>query len=95
MTIVHKLITETYYSIVFSSSNRGMIAECNDLLDDFDFEEPGEVYIALRDFDGDFEGIEIWNSDRKDTQSFISAVCDRYGVNRDDVANHNIKLTNI
>ena len=69
--------------------------EVDSLLEPFDLEERDEVFQTLRDYEGDFKGIEIWNSKREDTQKIITAICERYSVNRDDIGDNNIKLTNI
>ena len=93
MEIKHKLVTEIYYSIVYPATHRGMGSEIDDLMSGFELEEPDEVYSVLRDYEGDFEGIEIWNSKREDTQELIQAICDRYSINRDDIGDNVIKLT--
>lgn len=69
MELKHKKVTETYYSVVLRSSNRGMPEKINEFFSGFDFKSLdddvwSECTTELRDYDGDYEGIEIYPDNR-------------------------------
>lgn len=92
MTVKHKLITGTYYSIVTGQSNRGIAKSLGEVIDEFEFEEPGLVYTILRDYEGDFEGVQVYmyNDDGK---VLAEAICKKYCVDFGDVSSDILKVT--
>ncbi|MCG3884137.1 hypothetical protein I3271_05505 [Photobacterium leiognathi] len=98
MSIKHKKVVTTFYSIVISSSNRAMPSKLNEFFSEFDFSSIGEEswqesHTVLRDYEGDFEGIEIFYSNEiEDVYRYIS---NKLSIDLDELIGINIKITNI
>jgi len=97
MAVEHKLVTHTYYSIVTDESNRGIKNSLGGILAKFNFEEQSMVYSILRDYEGDFEGISIFQMPgskyEKDCTNLRRAVCEFYGVDASLIGVHNLRVT--
>lgn len=101
----HKKVVEQWYEIGFSASHRTLDAKLDeflkgspDLKDSPELEDDEdranelwhENHTVLRDYEGDFEGIEIYSSDI--TKPLIEFICSKIGVEYEDVADLNFKL---
>lgn len=95
--IEHKLVTETYYSIVISSSNRGMPAKLNEFFSDLDIDSIGDAWYDYKtnicDFEGDFSGIEIFYCE--DIHQVYQYIADKIGVDISELGETSIRITNI
>lgn len=95
----HKKVVHEWYEIEFAASHRTMGAKideflegCPDLDDDKDVssEKFNDNHTVLRDFDGDFVGIEIYSC--KDMQPIIKFICDKISINYEDFKHLNFKI---
>lgn len=92
----HKKVTEVYYEISFSSSNRGLPAKIDQFFDGFDFDSLDEDcwqdgHLPIRDYEGDFEGIEIYPEVKlKPVYEFVAK---KLGVNISEIDGITLKLT--
>ena len=97
MAVEHKLVTHTYYSIVTGESNRGIYHSFGKIMDDFSFEEQSMAYSVLRNNEGDFEGVCIFQMPgtkyEKDCTNLRRAVCEVYGVDASLIGVHNLRIT--
>lgn len=99
MSIKHKKVTTSFYSIVLRASNRQMPSEIDDFFSGFDFDKMededawSESHVALRDYEGDFEGIEIYPDDR--VLSVYQYIANKLGIDILELDGISIKITNI
>lgn len=97
MAVEHKLVTHTYYSIVTGESNRGIKNSIGRIMGDSSFEEQSMVYSVLRGYEGDFEGICIFQMPgskyEKECTNLRRAVCEFYGVDASLIGVHNLRVT--
>jgi len=84
----HKKITITYYEISLQTTNRAMPFRLDDFLKGCPSEEKedGDWFEVLRDFEGDFEGIRIFNC--KDNKEIIDWVSGKIGIDNPDCDIH-------
>ncbi len=94
----HRLVTPyPYYEITFGCSyrtaNKTYLDRVQELLEEcelFKDEEHENTYTVLRDYEGDFEGIEIYN--QEDTQEWLGKICKEYGIDFNELEDYNLKL---
>ena len=98
MSITHKTVVNTYYSIVLNTSNRGMPRELNKFLEGFDIEPIGDAWYdcktELRDYEGDFEGIKIY-AFCPELDGLYRFIADKIGVEYSVLEGLDIHITNI
>ena len=95
MTVKHKLMTETYYSIVTGQTNYGLRGIRNSVLEvirQFEFDDPNLVYTVLRDCEGDFEGVQVYMCS-DEGKALAEAICKKYCVDFSDVSSDILKVT--
>ena len=93
--ITHKLVTETYYSICLKTSNRMMPNKLNEFFNGFDFDSLGDDWhdnhSTLRDYEGDFEGIEIYFTDN--LKPLFEYISKKIHVDFSELKKTSIKIT--
>ena len=95
----HKKVIREWYELSFSASHRTLgpkldefLEGCPDLDDDKDLaaEKFNDNHTVLRDYEGDFEGIEIYSCEI--TQPVIKFICEKIDISYEDNKNLNFKL---
>ena len=93
--ITHKVVTETHYSISLNTSNRMMPAKLIDFLSGFDLDVLGDdwhdLHEVIRDYEGDFEGIEIHYAEIMDP--LFLYIAEKIGVDASKLGKTSIKIT--
>lgn len=97
MSIENKLVTESYYWICLSTSNKLMPDKLNEFFSGFDFNLLGDdwhdFHTTLTDHDGDYQGIEIFYNEG--FAPLYEYIANKLGISVDDIGKNNIKITNI
>lgn len=95
----HKKVVQEWYEVSFGASHRTLGAkldefldECPDLDDDKDLAEEkfNDNHTVLRDYEGDFEGIEIYSCEVM--QPVIKFICEKIGIGYKEHKLLNFKL---
>ena len=87
-----KKVTKTWFEISFDSTQRSLGRKIDDFLSespDLEEDEWEDNHTVIRDFDGDFDGILIYNNDN--TAPLIKFICEKVGADYESVK-ENIKL---
>lgn len=77
----HNKVTETYYNISLGKTNREMPKAIDEFLDgmpDVDEDNWNDSISVMRDYEGDFEGIEIYPCET--TLPVIEFICQKIGI---------------
>lgn len=97
MVIENKLVTEKYYWICLSTSNRLMPEKLNEFFNGFDFNSLGDnwhdCHATLTDHDGDYMGVEIFYIE--EFESLYEYIAKKLGISVGDIGKNSIKITNI
>lgn len=90
----HKKIVEAYYEIKLGGTHRTLGGYIDEFLknspDALDEDAWSECHSVLRDFDGDFDGIEIYQDER--IEPIIKHIYNKLGVSYDDFKGLSIKI---
>jgi len=91
----HKEVKIVFYHVEFSASNRMMPETLNGFFKDLDTEALGDAWYdcktTLRDYEGDFEGVEIYfDEEMKPAYEYIA---NKIGVDYSVLEGMSIKLT--
>ena len=95
----HKKVVQEWYEVSFDASQRKLGGEIDKLLKEApeldNHKQDAQIkwqdnHEVLRDHDGDFDGVLIYNSD--DTKPLIMFICDKIGVKYENVKDLNFKL---
>lgn len=92
--IKHKKIVTAFYNVSFNSSNRGLPDRINEFLKgcpDIDQDDWQDNHTVLRDYEGDYEGIEIYHDPK--TVELIKWIYDKLDVSYEENKGLSIKLT--
>jgi hypothetical protein len=97
--VKHKKVIEQWYEIGFDAYHRTLGPKIDEFLKgspelDDDEDTASELWqdnhTILRDFDGDFDGVLIYNNDI--TKALIEFMCDKIGIKYSEVIGCNFKL---
>lgn len=87
----HKYVQIGYYEIDFNSSHRYLGQKINDFLDGSpDVDGWDDYHTTLRDWDGDFNGIEIYSCD--ETKELIEWICEKLEISFEDFGHLSFRL---
>lgn len=95
----HKKVVREWYEVSFSASHRTLGSKLDDFLEgspaldddeDLAHEKFEDNHTVLRDYEGDFEGVEIYSCEV--TQPLIKFICDKLEINYEDNKHLNFKL---
>lgn len=95
--IENKLVTESYYWICLNTSNRLMASKLADFFHGFDLDSLGDdwcdYHTTLRDYEGDYQGIEIFYTES--FKSLYEYIANKLGISFYEIGENDIKITNI
>ena len=89
----HEKVITTYYGISIKSSQRAMPEKLNVFFDGLDMDEDdwNEGQTAIRDYEGDFDGIQLWPNDNMiPAYEFIA---NKLGIDISELEGESIKIT--
>lgn len=90
----HKKVVEAHYEINLGGTHRTLGGHIDKFLngspDGLDEDAWSECHTVLRDYEGDFDGIEIYCDDR--IKPIIDYIYKKVGVNPDDFKGLSIKI---
>ena len=95
----HKKVVHEWYEISLSATHRTLGGKIDEFLrgapdldadEDLAAEKFSDNHTVLRDYDGDFDGIEIYHDE--DTIPLIKFICEKIEINYEDVRGINFKL---
>ena len=99
MKIKHKKVIEQWYEISFNAYHRTLGPKIDSFLEgspnlDINEDRANELWhenhTVLRDYEGDFDGIEIYSNEI--TAPLIEFMCKKIGVKYSDIGSLNFKL---
>ncbi len=99
MKLKHKKVVQEWCEVSFNVSQRGLGGKIDEFLKsspklDEDKEEAQikwqDNHTVLRDYEGDFDGILIYNSN--DTKILIQFICDKIGADYENIKDLDFKL---